>query len=44
MTFNQQGVGQPDEKFEVKLAAKVGAGLFVLWGILHLWVGFEGLH
>lgn len=26
------------------LAAKIGAGLFALWGILHLWVGFEGLH
>lgn len=25
-------------------AGKVGAGLFVLWGILRLWVGFEGLH
>ena len=24
------------------LAGKVGAGLFALWGILHLWVGYEG--
>jgi hypothetical protein len=23
--------------------AKVGAGLFALWGILHSWVGYEGL-
>ena len=23
---------------------KAGAGLFLLWGILHIWVGFEGLH
>lgn len=23
---------------------KVGAALFFLWGFLHLWVGFEGLH
>lgn len=23
---------------------KAGAGLFLLWGILHVWVGFEGLH
>ena len=28
----------------LELAAKVGAGLFGLWGVLHLWVGFEGLH
>jgi hypothetical protein len=25
-------------------AAKVGAWLFVLWGILHIWVGYEGIH
>ena len=25
-------------------AAKVGAFLFILWGILHIWVGYEGLH
>ena len=23
---------------------KAGAALFLLWGILHIWVGFEGLH
>ncbi|TDR32599.1 hypothetical protein [Hydromonas duriensis] len=28
----------------VGLAAKIGAALFVLWGILHIWVGFEGAH
>jgi hypothetical protein len=28
----------------VGTAAKVGAVLFVLWGVLHLWVGFEGVH
>lgn len=26
------------------LAGKVGAALFALWGLLHLWVGFEGAH
>ena len=31
-------------KVEIGLAAKVGAALFILWGILHLWVGFEGIH
>lgn len=25
-------------------AATVGAWLFVLWGILHIWVGAEGVH
>jgi hypothetical protein len=25
-------------------AAKVGAWLFVLWGILHIWVGYEGIY
>lgn len=25
-------------------AAKVGAWLFVLWGVLHIWVGYEGIH
>ena len=25
-------------------ATKIGAALFVLWGILHIWVGFEGIH
>ena len=24
-------------------SAKVGAWLFVLWGILHIWVGYEGI-
>lgn len=26
------------------LAAKIGAGLFALWGLLHIWVGYEGIH
>lgn len=26
------------------LAAKVGAMLFLLWSILHIWVGYEGIH
>ncbi len=25
-------------------AAKAGALLFLLWSILHIWVGFEGIH
>lgn len=29
---------------DVKPAAKLGAGLFLLWSVLHIWVGLEGLH
>jgi len=25
-------------------AAKIGAVLFLLWGVLHIWVGYEGIH
>ena len=25
-------------------AAKIGALLFLLWSVLHIWVGFEGIH
>ena len=28
----------------VGATAKVGAALFLLWGILHIWVGYEGIH
>jgi len=24
--------------------AKIGAGLFFLWAVLHIWVGYEGVH
>ena len=27
----------------VRLATKLGAGLFALWGVLHVWVGAEGV-
>ncbi len=27
-----------------ELATTAGAVLFALWGVLHLWVGYEGLH
>ena len=32
------------ERHAVGSAAKVGALLFVLWGVLHIWVGYEGIH
>ncbi len=28
----------------VALPAKIGAALFALWGVLHIWVGAEGVH
>ena len=35
---------QMKERSVVGIAAKIGALLFVLWGVLHIWVGFEGIH
>jgi hypothetical protein len=29
---------------EIGVAAKIGAILFLLWAVLHIWVGFEGVH
>lgn len=29
---------------EIGNPAKIGAALFFLWGILHIWVGAEGIH
>ena len=31
-------------RFEVGLPAKIGGWLFALWGVLHVWVGAEGIH
>ena len=31
------------ESRKIGRAAKVGAAMFVLWSVLHIWVGFEGL-
>jgi hypothetical protein len=28
----------------VGTSTKIGALLFALWGVLHIWVGFEGVH
>jgi hypothetical protein len=39
---NAMNNGQKQEK--TGAAAKAGAALFVLWGILHIWVGAEGVH
>jgi hypothetical protein len=32
------------QKPMVGAAARIGAALFTLWGILHIWVGYEGIH
>lgn len=29
---------------DVGLSAKIGAWLFAIWGVLHVWVGAEGVH
>jgi len=31
-------------KKKIGNAAKIGAALFILWGVLHIWVGAEGVH
>jgi len=33
-----------NEQPAIGLPARIGALLFVLWGILHIWVGYEGIH
>lgn len=34
---------QTKETTGIGTAAKIGAVLFVLWGVLHIWVGYEGI-
>jgi len=35
---------QINEQDVLGMAAKIGAILFALWGVLHIWVGYEGIH
>ena len=35
---------QINNQLAVGAIAKIGSLLFVLWGVLHVWVGFEGVH
>lgn len=44
MTTIQSLAATADSRPRLALAGKVGAALFALWGILHLWVGYEGIH
>lgn len=37
-------MGQAAHTPGIGLPAKIGAVLFAFWGILHLWVGYEGIH
>ena len=37
-------MNEMNERHAVGIAAKIGAVLFVLWGVLHIWVGYEGVH
>jgi hypothetical protein len=43
-TFERAQCMGAEINVEVGMPAQVGAALFTLWGILHIWVGFEGLH
>ena len=29
---------------DIRMSAKIGAMLLLLWGVLHIWVGAEGIH
>jgi hypothetical protein len=31
-------------KKELNTAMKIGSMAYILWGVLHLWVGYEGIH
>ncbi|MGI4764238.1 MAG: hypothetical protein ACRYGP_04115 [Janthinobacterium lividum] len=42
MTTTQSQAAMTDGRPTLALIGKVGAALFALWGILHLWVGYEG--
>lgn len=33
-----------NEHHTVGIPAKIGAILFAFWGVLHIWVGYEGVH
>jgi hypothetical protein len=37
-------MSRQDSFYEVGLPAKIGAYVFMLWSVLHVWVGFEGVH
>ena len=37
-------MSQASKPTGIGLPAKIGAILFALWGVLHLWVGYEGVH
>ena len=33
-----------ESKKELNTAIKIGSMAYLLWGVLHLWVGYEGIH
>jgi hypothetical protein len=43
MTMTQPHATAGGGRPALTLVGKVGAALFALWGILHLWVGYEGI-
>ena len=42
--FAKDAFSTPANQPSLGISAKVGAWLFVLWGILHIWVGYEGIY
>ncbi len=39
-----QIISQIEQEKVIGKTAKIGAVLFAFWAVLHLWVGFEGVH
>jgi hypothetical protein len=33
-----------DNRKELNTAMKIGSMAYILWGVLHIWVGYEGIH
>jgi len=42
-TLLRSNMSHANQHVSIGIAARVGALLFVLWGILHMWVGFVGI-
>jgi hypothetical protein len=43
-TLSNDSTPVPADHTGAGMAAKIGAAILVVWGILHIWVGFEGIH
>ena len=43
-TLSNDSTLNPSTQAAVGTTTKIGAAILVLWGILHMWVGYEGIH